>query len=181
MTRGYLAFILHAHLPYVRHPEYDSFLEERWLFEAITETYIPLIKFFDRLLQENVFFRISISLSPSLLAMLEDELLQSRYEAHLNKMIKLCEREMERTRPEPHLNFLANMYHRLFNEAHDIFTNRCHRRIALAFKQLHQRGCIELLTTTATHALLPLFASQPKSLSAQITTGLDYFESIFDF
>ncbi|MCP4714237.1 MAG: DUF1957 domain-containing protein, partial [Deltaproteobacteria bacterium] len=159
----------------------DSFLEERWLFEAITETYIPLIKFFDRLLQENVFFRISISLSPSLLAMLEDELLQSRYEAHLVKMIKLCEREMERTRPEPHLNFLANMYHRLFNEAHDIFTNRCHRRIALAFKQLHQRGCVELLTTTATHALLPLFASQPKSLSAQITTGLDYFESIFDF
>ena len=37
--------VLHAHLPYVHHPEYERFLEERWLFEAVTETYIPLIKF----------------------------------------------------------------------------------------------------------------------------------------
>ncbi len=47
MTKGYLALVLHAHLPYVRHPEYDSFLEERWFFEAMTETYIPLIKYFE--------------------------------------------------------------------------------------------------------------------------------------
>ena len=35
--QGLLAIILHAHLPFVRHPEQDDFLEERWLFEAITE------------------------------------------------------------------------------------------------------------------------------------------------
>ncbi len=64
MHKGYLAFVLHAHLPYVRHPEYPSFLEERWFFEGMTETYIPLIQFFDRLVKEKVDFKITISLSP---------------------------------------------------------------------------------------------------------------------
>ena len=43
MTQGYLALVLHAHLPYVRHPEHAQFLEEDWFFEAMTETYIPLV------------------------------------------------------------------------------------------------------------------------------------------
>ena len=44
---GFLSIVLHAHLPYVRHPEYEEFLEEDWLYEAITETYIPILKLFD--------------------------------------------------------------------------------------------------------------------------------------
>ena len=35
-AQGFLAIVLHTHLPFVRHPEHDEFLEERWLFEAIT-------------------------------------------------------------------------------------------------------------------------------------------------
>ena len=27
MPQGYLAVVLHAHLPFVRHPEYERFLE----------------------------------------------------------------------------------------------------------------------------------------------------------
>ena len=42
--RGLLALVLQAHLPWVRHPEYGTFLEEEWLFEAITETYLPLLQ-----------------------------------------------------------------------------------------------------------------------------------------
>ena len=49
MPLGYLCLVLHAHLPFVRHPEYDDFLEEDWLYEAITETYIPLLEAFDGL------------------------------------------------------------------------------------------------------------------------------------
>ena len=41
---GYLSIVLHAHLPFVRHPEHEKFLEESWLFEAITETYLPVIQ-----------------------------------------------------------------------------------------------------------------------------------------
>ncbi len=49
MALGYLALVLHAHLPFVRHPESDFVLEEEWLFEAITETYVPLLQVFENL------------------------------------------------------------------------------------------------------------------------------------
>ena len=29
--QGYLSIVLHAHLPFVRHPEHEKFLEESWL------------------------------------------------------------------------------------------------------------------------------------------------------
>src|SRR5512135_832094 len=79
METGYLALVLHTHLPFVRHPEYDQFLEEDWLFEAITETYIPLINVFDGLVRDGVDFRITMSLTPTLIGMLTDPLLQERY------------------------------------------------------------------------------------------------------
>ena len=53
MRKGYLALVLHAHLPFVRHPEHPEFLEEDWLFEGITETYIPLWQVFEGLLRDG--------------------------------------------------------------------------------------------------------------------------------
>ncbi len=61
MANGHLLLILHAHMPYVRHPEYDRFLEERWFFEAVIETYIPLVKFFDKLRDEGTPFKVTLS------------------------------------------------------------------------------------------------------------------------
>ena len=84
MPKGYLLLVLHAHLPYVRHPEYDRFLEERWFFEAVTETYIPLIKFFDRLQAEGAPFKLTLSISPTLANMMEDPLLRERCVRHLD-------------------------------------------------------------------------------------------------
>lgn len=181
MADGYLAFILHAHLPFVRHPEYDSFLEERWLFEALTETYIPLVRMMDGLIRDGVDFRLTISVSPSLLAMLEDGLLQERYIRHLDRLIELGDKELERTRHDPHFHYLAGTYRSMFLEAREIFLGQCGAKISSAFKRFHERGVLDLITTTATHALLPMFASVPKTVEAQIRTGLDYFGDIFGF
>ena len=65
-SKGYVALVLHAHLPFVRHPEYEDFLEEDWLYEAITETYIPLIKVMEGLVRDNVDFRLTMSMTPPL-------------------------------------------------------------------------------------------------------------------
>ena len=50
----YFSLLLHAHLPYVHHPEYPSYLEENWLFEAISETYIPLLQLLESLEKEQI-------------------------------------------------------------------------------------------------------------------------------
>ena len=62
MIQGFLAMVLHAHLPYVRHPEHEHFLEENWFHEAVTETYLPLLWTFERLLEDDVDFRITFNL-----------------------------------------------------------------------------------------------------------------------
>src|SRR5437763_13569493 len=79
MPSGSIALILHAHLPFVRHPEHEHFLEEGWLFEAITETYIPLLRMMQRLVNDGVPFKLTMSITPKLCAMLQDELLRVRY------------------------------------------------------------------------------------------------------
>ena len=115
MEKGYFSLVLHAHLPYVRHPEYDSFLEEDWFFESITETYLPLISVFERLTNDNIPFKITMGLSPTLLSMFEDRMLQYRYLKHINKLIELSLKEIERTRWMPEFNRLAHFYHELLN------------------------------------------------------------------
>jgi 1,4-alpha-glucan branching enzyme len=89
---GYLALVLHAHLPFVRHPEHDPFLEEDWLYEAITETYLPLLAMLDGLLRDGVDACLSLTLTPPLCHMLRDALLMGRYDAHLDRLIELARR-----------------------------------------------------------------------------------------
>ena len=79
MASGDLALVLHAHLPFVRHPEHRYHLEENWLYEAITATYLPLLEVFRGLARDGVPFRVTMSMSPPLCTMLRDDLLKTRY------------------------------------------------------------------------------------------------------
>ena len=97
MPVGYWCPVLHAHLPYVRHPEYPEFLEEDWLFEALNETYVPLVRVLDGLLRDGVDYRLTMTLSPPLVSMMTDELLIARYLRHLDRLVELSRREIERT------------------------------------------------------------------------------------
>src|SRR6266496_4328302 len=113
---GYFALVLHAHLPFVRHPEHEKFLEENWLFEAITESYLPLIQVMDGWLRDGMETRLTLTLTPTLCAMLLDPLLQDRYVRHLDGLIDLAEKETHRTHWDQPLNQLAQLYHRRFAE-----------------------------------------------------------------
>src|SRR5437764_14355274 len=108
--QGYLSLVLHAHLPFVRHPEHERFLEENWLFEAITETYIPLLQVFEKWQTDGLHPRLSLTLTPPLRSMLRDSLLQQRYRRHLDELIGLAEQEIHRTHWQKSFNDLAVFY-----------------------------------------------------------------------
>src|SRR5438445_131830 len=72
MPVGYWCPVLHAHLPYVRHPEHPEFLEEDWFFEALNETYVPIVSVLDGLLADGVEYRLTMTLSPPLVSMITD-------------------------------------------------------------------------------------------------------------
>src|SRR5690242_3084379 len=98
---GYLALVLHAHLPYVRHPEHAHFLEENWLFEAITETYLPLLEVLEGWARDGMDVPITLTLTPTLCSMLLDPLLQDRTARHLDALVELADKEVHRTHWEP--------------------------------------------------------------------------------
>lgn len=179
MVKGYLCIVLHAHLPFIRHPEHEYFLEENWLFEAITETYIPLIEVLTRLLNEKVDFRITMSLSPTLIEMLNDALLRKRYKRHLNLLIELTEKEIYRTKRDIKFQPLAKMYNKKFKKTYILFDEIYKRDLVSVFRKLARTGKIELISSTGTHAFLPILSKYPSAVEAQIKIGTNFYKRIF--
>src|SRR5688572_17773486 len=107
MPTGYLSLVLHAHLPFVRHPEHNDFLEEDWFYEGITETYIPLLEMMDGWERDGVDWRLTMSVTPTLAAMFDDPLLQGRYVRSIDNLLSLAEKETRRARFEPAFHKLA--------------------------------------------------------------------------
>ena len=172
MSYGFLSIVLHAHLPFVRHPEHRRILEEEWLFEAISETYLPKLRVFNNLKQDKIPFRLTISMSPTLSAMLTDELLQERYVAHCHRMLDLASREIERTAGDEQFAPLAQMYRKFFEQNLEDFEILYKRNIAKGFRNLEKEGYLELITTSATHCFLPLYQQYPNSIDMQINTAV---------
>ena len=178
MSSGYLALVLHAHLPFVRHPEHEEFLEEDWLFEAITETYLPLIAMMQRLVRDEVPFQLTMTVTPTLCAMLQDQLLRDRYVRYLDRSIDLAAREMERNRDDEPLRTLSEFYHADFSDCRFRFLE-CGGDLLGEFRKLRDEGCLEIMATAATHGLLPLLQPSPEAVRAQILIGCDVYRAAF--
>ncbi len=179
MANGSLALILHAHLPYVCHPEHPEFLEEEWLFEAITETYLPLLRILETLHAEGAPVRLTLSLTPTLCTLLRDPLLQERYLAYLGRGIALAELELGRTGHAPQVQALARFYRERFAESRCLYENRWQRDVVGAFGRLQEAGVLEIITCAATHGFLPLMAHYPEAVRAQIFIARDHYEETF--
>ena len=171
MSEAHLAIVLHAHLPFIHHPEHRMFLEEDWLFEGITETYIPLLLSWDRLERDGVPFRLTMSLTPTLLEMLANPMLQERYQVYLARRIELMQREVRRHTPKSPERAVALHYMERFREVRDFYQRRCERDLVGAFRKLQDAGHLEVIGCAATHGFLPLMLT-PNAVRAQVEVGL---------
>lgn len=175
--KGYWCLQLHAHLPYVRHPEFPDFLEEDWLYEGITETYLPLLGNFEKFVEDGVDFRVTMTITPPLAGMLADPLLQSRYYAKLNGLIELAEKEVWRTRGIPEFLPVAQMYERQLKACRTLW-EKYHGNILTGFKNLQDAGKLEIITCCATHGFLPLTPSA-QAVRAQVRIACQDYERHF--
>ncbi len=166
MDRPSLALILHAHLPWVRHPEHERFLEESWFYESVAECYLPLLRVLGGWARDRVPGRITLSVSPTLGAMWDDSLLRQRFRRWLEARVELGEQETFRTRWLGPLNAVA-LFHRDRFRALLEFWDAIHGDLSAAWRDLATAGVVELMPCAGTHGLLPFLVDQPGSLRAQ--------------
>ena len=164
---GRLAIVLHAHLPYVRHPEHAHFYEESWLFEAVAECYLPLLDVMAGWQRDGIPWRLTLTLTPTLCAMLADDLLRQRTTRHLEAMVALAGKESERNVLRPDSQEVAAFYEARAAALLDRW-EACDGDILSEFRRHQETGHLEILTCAATHALLPLWLDQPAAIRAQL-------------
>nr|CRH04448.1 putative GH57 : related to a-amylase [Candidatus Magnetococcus massalia] len=168
MAIGSLSLLLHAHLPYIRHPELNHAIEEDWLFEAISNCYLPLIEMLERLQADGIRTPICLSISPTLASMLGDSLLQGRYFSYLERQLVLAESLLG---SQSTLDREAKSRLRWYSKRIEQTLNGYQQRqgnLLGALKTLADSGAVELITTAATHPLLPLLQGHPEAISQQL-------------
>ncbi len=172
-----LLLTLHAHLPYVRHPEHPVFLEENWYFEGMIETYLPLLLMMDRLTREGVPWAMTMTLSPPLLSMMEDPLLTERFATRLDLLTELSDREVRRTAGGAYAGVTA-FYQDRFHTLRRFFNESLNRNVIEGFRRHMDAGSLEAITCCATHGFLPLLSTVPESVNGQIKVGVATYERI---
>ena len=170
---GKLAFILHAHLPYVRKNEKNS-LEEDWFFQAISECYIPLLKVIEESLESNPeSTKLTISLSPTLLSLFQSPELQSKFPIWINTRLEFLRELPKRERDAS--EFLSKKLKDILN-----YWEKCSGNLTNRFKSLLEKNSLDIITCAATHGYLPILRENPETVIGQIKTALRHHQSIFD-
>ena len=170
--RGALLLVLHAHLPYVRHPEDEDHLEEGWLTEAVLECYLPLLGLLERLTDDRVPVRLTLSLTATLMAMLEDPLLQRRIGERLARLRALAEREVRRTAKDAAFGPAARFHRDHLRQLEAQWSDRYRGKLLPALIRLRDAGAVELIASGATHGFLPLLRPSPEAVAAQVAVGV---------
>lgn len=180
MSVGSFCLVLHGHLPYVlRHGTWPH--GEDWLYEAAAETYLPILA----AIQECEFLngnpRLTIGLTPILLEQLAHDDFKAGFERYLLERTGRAQSdrsEFER-RNEMHFAYLAGQWEEFYKTLAGQFAD-IGADIPGAYARCARQGQVEILTSSATHAYLPLLY-EDSSVYAQLRAGVSTSERVLGF
>jgi 1,4-alpha-glucan branching enzyme len=173
-ARGELALVLHTHMPYVEGFDTWPFGEE-WLWEALATVYLPLLRVLPRA-------PVTLGLTPVLCDQLDTLTGDAgdRFLSFLRDVREEIHAEDARGLEEAGHQELAAEVRRAagdYREAARMF--QAHDGDVLgAFHDLAERGPLSLWTSTATHSVLPLLATEP-GIRLQVANGTASHERRF--
>ncbi len=179
MKFGAFTFVLHSHLPYCRNAGRWPHGEE-WLHEAASGTYIPLLDALYDLKQEGYTFKLTLGITPVLIEQLADSLVIAHLVEFVEDKIRRAQADVNRfdKAGEGHLLYLAKFYLDYYQRILTSFNERFGRNIVSAFKQLQDEGYVEITTSAATHAYLPLL-ERDSSIYGQLQVGKQSYRRHF--
>mgnify|MGYP005831697935 CR=1 FL=1 len=171
MSRKFFCLVLHSHIPFVlNHGGWPHGSD--WLYEASAESYLPLLRILERLAAEGISPRLNISFTPVLMEQLKSQAFISGFKKYLRMKIDISLNDQlyfEKT-ASPHLASLASFWEGFYQQLYEDFVFTWKEDILTGFKRLQDEGLIEVMTSAATHAYLPLL-SRERSIRSQIDQG----------
>jgi 1,4-alpha-glucan branching enzyme len=176
-AKGYFCLVLHSHIPYTKNAGKWPFGEE-WLYEAMAETYVPVLDVLADLSRRALHTTVCIGISPVLMEQLADPYMNGGFEDYLDRRIAAAKRDVARFALTCDHKFrrLAEDYVEYYEEIKDSYIRRWKRDLLDAFRSLQDSGCIEAITTAATHAHLPLISDE-RSIRMQLLVGRETHET----
>ena len=177
---GTFCLVLHGHLPYVLHHGTWPHGED-WLFEAAAETYLPLLAMLEECTFLNATPRMTIGLTPVLLEQLAHPHFQRGFADYLQNRRERAKADRAEFAAQGNdaMVALADRWIGIFDGLEQQF-EALGRDLPRAFADFVERGCIELLTSNATHAYMPLMLTDT-AIRAQIRAGLATSERLLGF
>ncbi|MHA1648225.1 MAG: 1,4-alpha-glucan branching protein domain-containing protein [Promethearchaeota archaeon] len=175
--QGTFSFMLHAHMPYARKSGRWPAGEE-WVFEAMLETYIPLLSVFRRFQQNNLHPKTMIGIVPILAEQLADPYMNDQFCKYMEDKIKRANRDCERFENQPQKLKIAQYWLEIFTQTYNTYKKDFYGNLMGTLKWLQEEGVIEVITSAATHGFLPLMEFD-SSIYSQIHIGVKTYEKYF--
>ena len=176
-----LAFIIKTSQDFIRTnednpPECDK-LKLNSFFEAVSDSYIPMLQMFERLKNDGISFKIGLVLPPVLCSMLDDEKIRQLYVDFLDKRIALGKKEINRYKDDSLACELATSITEKNKELKRTFCEVYQKNLTAQFAKYQKEGYLEILGTCATDIFMPYYDDIPEALSAQIEMGLQSYKN----
>jgi len=148
---------------------------EDWLYQAMSETYVPLLGMLSQLQHEGATSCLALTLTPVLVEQLADDYIKDRFVTYLETMAGHAGEDLQDFE-----YFNDEQRKTLAAEYRDTYLRK-----KLAFQSIggdllgailefEDAGLIETLTSSATHAFLP--GLDERSVKAQVAVGIQSYE-----
>ncbi|MGC8943890.1 MAG: 1,4-alpha-glucan branching protein domain-containing protein [Caldisericia bacterium] len=164
-----LFIFLHSHLPFSLNKGRWPFGEE-WLFEISLSTYLPLLKIFHELKDENIEFNLNLGITPVLMDQLKSEYFKEKFLEYIEIKEKNGLIDYEKYKNNPKIISILDYYMSELNDLKKLY-EKINFDIVDAFNKLQDEGYIEIGTSAITHAYLPLL-KYDESREMQIKNGV---------
>jgi 1,4-alpha-glucan branching enzyme len=176
----HVAFVLHSHLPWLRRNGTYPVGEE-WLFQAWSESYLPLLDVLERLGAAGHRQVLSLGITPILAEQMDDEYLLAEFHGWLGRRLVDLEYTVSRYGAADRARLRGvwsehwRRHRRLLEQVEE---RHLGTGLTAPFRALAEAGVIELLGGPATHPYLPLM-DDPALIRAQMEAGLALHERVF--
>lgn len=170
MNSVYFMLVLHAHMPYV-----TGTSVEYWLYEAVLHSYLPLLEMLERCLREEISVRITLNISPILLNQLTHNDFVEKFSAYLQQREQILNTRVL----NPEISKILQADLQKLQRLKALFFNELGTNIIGGFKKFADLGFVNITTSSATHAYLPLWEADIESVYRQIAVGKAMSSSYF--